>query len=147
MKTRFKEAICYSGSVGLSQICIIDFVSVTLPANACCARGADGYVLKSKTITCPVAGSTPKLSARKSFCWVSHWSSKVSKVIFATTVGSHRAAAPASPSRCPCCRLTAASCLGRNKPPHCKSASTISVLEWLSLGLWITGHARDSVRP
>ena len=45
MKTRFKEAICYSGSVGLSQICI-DFVSVTLPANACCARGADGDVLQ-----------------------------------------------------------------------------------------------------
>ncbi len=33
---------------------------------------------------------------------------------------------------------------GPGSKPHYKSASTISVLEWLSVGEWIAGHARDS---
>ncbi len=33
---------------------------------------------------------------------------------------------------------------GLGSKPHCKSASTISGLEWLSVGEWIAGHARDS---
>jgi hypothetical protein len=31
---------------------------------------------------------------------------------------------------------------GLGSKPHCKSASTISGLEWLSVGEWIAGNAR-----